>query len=1278
MNVIIQKIVIAIFLLLFVLVGCSGGTGADSPSTTTDKPAEETNGPGVLFEDIDEEALLNNPPNSVVKTVSNNALIDVTPTTSPKVELSSVEIISEAPDGSSISLVASSNISQSNVDQPLFIDGVFKGIITGIQDAATDDITIGLRNAENISEVYDSFDVTFRNDEFRNNTVRAISSAVAKGGLGRYDHLNDTPLGVSIIDKRVPNGSRSVTSNEVVLRIDIPEGYHVPIQPRGLTCSFLEADCTMTMQSDAKNRVKMEAEHKRSGVTFSTKGSYIEIGLGSYIKAHYDRNPLSADLFEFELAQSAYFESNIVVSVSGEVSSSWSTQLDLLYDFEVEIAHPYSLVAKTSVIIDPNIIFGVDGKMKGALSASSKLKRSGEIKFKYSSANNTKEESNNIKYTPKNITEDGVSVAIEAEGHAYIMPALTMLPSLKFLRVNIPITFVFIRSGVKFDNEIKGIINPNFVVETSGNIKEGSGTAASLTTSLYGLVQGRWFVRAAGINFYTKGYKDLFKTGALNIIEWKTQQLNSPKITIEDHVAGRSKKNITFSIDADKKIEPHIYYYYSVGDINNPPSDISVQNIENHTPYWKSGDGLIAIDSNSTVKVRAVLHNEDVSTSNWSWGISVSQQKSFDVVDIMAPVATPYSQSFEGELGITIEQSDGFDIYYTLNDAPSVKYEGPFMISEDTTLVTHASGTFNGKKVQSKTATYVYHRCADNEVLKEEECQEINPLENVVSITASNDSVAEASGDSATFTFTRTGDTSEALTISYLISGSADPGDDYNDKYLWGDITIPAGNTSTDFLITPVDDTTQEGTETVIFTIIANSNSYSLGTPTEATVNIYELPEVSVTATDAEAAESGGRGEFTITRTGDTSEALTVYFTLSGSATLGTDYTVSQTTPVTIPAGTESMTIVITAIDDNDAEGTETVTLTVIKTSDYVLATRNSDNVAIKEQSNIYKTDTALNAVWAWSNDSAIAAGVYSSEIDGYKIYRYDGDNWSESIASLPDYGTITDLWGTSENNVYAVTKGPVWHTSWNYHTGGKVLHYNGVSWSALSGAPFLEKNSFRSIWGANATNIFVTGINGISSPVVYRFDGFGWSRDWMDGIIDVNSTINDIHGNATGSIYFVADYPGDFIIKLSGSEWVGVDEPDTTSFWNSQFSGIWVAPNNRVFMSGYNNIVNYDSDNNLWEATNVKELTSAEGYVDIPKVWGTTNNDVYAIANRYSSTRFSNSLLLYYNGTSWSEKALPKAESTYIRGISGVDDLFIVGQQLGTEGGGVIIHYTE
>ena len=93
-------------------------------------------------------------------------------------------------------------------------------------------------------------------------------------------------------------------------------------------------------------------------------------------------------------------------------------------------------------------------------------------------------------------------------------------------------------------------------------------------------------------------------------------------------------------------------------------------------------------------------------------------------------------------------------------------------------------------------------------------------------------------------------------------------------------------------------------------------------------INATSATTVNMTASDAAASEQGpGTGQFTFTRTGPTAGALTVNFTVGGTASAG-DYTALPAT-VEIPDGLASTTLLVTPIDDAIIEGAETVVITL-------------------------------------------------------------------------------------------------------------------------------------------------------------------------------------------------------------------------------------------------------------------------------------------------------------------------------------------------------------
>jgi gliding motility-associated-like protein len=155
-----------------------------------------------------------------------------------------------------------------------------------------------------------------------------------------------------------------------------------------------------------------------------------------------------------------------------------------------------------------------------------------------------------------------------------------------------------------------------------------------------------------------------------------------------------------------------------------------------------------------------------------------------------------------------------------------------------------------------------------------------------------------------------------------------------------GVITIPPGNyvAATQLSIPAaalsiLGDNTVEPDETINL----NLNTFvtaTAGATTNCTYTIVndDNATVSVVATTASVTEGGpgpvGTGTFTFSLTNPCSTARTVTYSVSGTATSGTDFVALPGT-ITIPANTTSVTATLTTIADLIAEGDETVSLKI-------------------------------------------------------------------------------------------------------------------------------------------------------------------------------------------------------------------------------------------------------------------------------------------------------------------------------------------------------------
>ncbi len=147
------------------------------------------------------------------------------------------------------------------------------------------------------------------------------------------------------------------------------------------------------------------------------------------------------------------------------------------------------------------------------------------------------------------------------------------------------------------------------------------------------------------------------------------------------------------------------------------------------------------------------------------------------------------------------------------------------------------------------------------------------------------------------------------------------------------------------------------------------------------------LPVVSAAAS-GQPSESGATGTFTFTRTGSTAAALTVLYTLGGTATNGADYQ-ALSGAATIPAGSASTSITIKPIDDSIAEGPETVVLTISPSSSYTTNTTATVSRTITD--NDINTSTLGKLTWTAVANSPLGRSEAETATVNGKVYVFGG-----------------------------------------------------------------------------------------------------------------------------------------------------------------------------------------------------------------------------------------------------------------------------------------------
>lgn len=173
---------------------------------------------------------------------------------------------------------------------------------------------------------------------------------------------------------------------------------------------------------------------------------------------------------------------------------------------------------------------------------------------------------------------------------------------------------------------------------------------------------------------------------------------------------------------------------------------------------------------------------------------------------------------------------------------------------------------------------------------------------------------------------------------------------------------------------------------------------------------------ISMTVTDGSAAETklgniSNSGKVRLTRSGgDNSKAETVSYGISGTATNGVDYS-SLSGSVTFAAGQSSVDIPINIIDDNIAEGTEKVTISLLENSNYNLGASVNGTITIADN------DFPGSVQWVRQFGTSVGESPIDISVDNLNNSYVVGNNGDAGL--LIKYDSLGSFqWSRGLNNI--------------------------------------------------------------------------------------------------------------------------------------------------------------------------------------------------------------------------------------------------------------------
>lgn len=156
---------------------------------------------------------------------------------------------------------------------------------------------------------------------------------------------------------------------------------------------------------------------------------------------------------------------------------------------------------------------------------------------------------------------------------------------------------------------------------------------------------------------------------------------------------------------------------------------------------------------------------------------------------------------------------------------------------------------------------------------------------------------------------------------------------------------------------------------------------------------------------------------------------------------------------------------------------------------------------------------------------------------------------WKVDTLSSPPGGFVSDMWGSSPDNVWAVLDGGF----------PRLWHFDGSKWS---GWPEFFSSSFHSVYGFASNDVWLGGGDG----QIHHFDGQEWKLNYKHQIDGMGGPmILDIWGSSPTNIYaagVVEDggppYRG-FLLHYNGNKWQELVVTDFDVQFGRVLKGVYI-----------------------------------------------------------------------------------------------------------------------
>lgn len=253
-------------------------------------------------------------------------------------------------------------------------------------------------------------------------------------------------------------------------------------------------------------------------------------------------------------------------------------------------------------------------------------------------------------------------------------------------------------------------------------------------------------------------------------------------------------------------------------------------------------------------------------------------------------------------------------------------------------------------------------------------------------------------------------------------------------------------------------------------------------------------------------------------------------------------------------------------------------------------------------------------AVWGSAADSVYFARstLIPSNPQHSEVLRWDGTT-CELVAEID--GSITDLWGSGPNDIYAVTGFSRYQ--WIVYSDGSIVHFDGTEWAVVWSADDVK---LAAVWGSGTDDVHFAGEKRLepyeSRVFTVRFDGELFSETVLD--VDPGGSWGRLWGSGPQDVFLAGLTGTNEILRYDGEQWSELALPG-----GSQAAAVHGAgPDQVIVVGAYGEAWRFDGES--W----TMDLEAAPACQRISGIWGSGPDNVYATCTGGS--------VIHFDGAEW------------------------------------------